>query len=108
MNVRCVTIAVSVVAWTGILVLATYHSDTPVVFGQYSWGQVTLLSLLLYTAVMAEYLSKNMVSYWIMTSSRPLMASPREETRSRVRSRVIELTAFVRGWPGPFRKGSHT
>jgi hypothetical protein len=96
MNARCATIVVSVVAWSGVLLVATYRSHTSAVFGQYSWGQVTLLSFLLYTAVMAEHLAKDIVSYWITQSFVHWWASPREETMSRARSRVIELNTFVR------------
>jgi hypothetical protein len=97
MNPRCAAIAVSVVAWSGVLLVVTYRSHTPVVFEQYSWGQVTLLSSLVCTAVMAEQLAKAMVSYWIRKSSRPLVVSQREETMSRARSRAIEINGFVRG-----------
>ena len=72
---RYVTIAVSLVAWSGVLLVVTYWSHTSVVFGQYSWGPVTLLGFLVYTAVMAEYTANHIVSYWTKMSSRPLALS---------------------------------
>jgi hypothetical protein len=66
------------------------------VFGQYRWGQVTLLGFLVYTAVMAEHMANDIVSYWTKKSSRPLMARG-EQHMSRARSRAIEITAFVTG-----------
>ncbi len=51
-HLRCVKIGVSVVAWVGVLLAATYQSHTPVVFGRYSWGYVVLLGLLVGVALM--------------------------------------------------------
>ena len=93
MNARCVTIAVSVVAWSGVLLGVTYRSHSPVVFGQYSWSQVALLGFLVYTAVVAEHMATDIVNYWMKKSSRPLVA--REETMSRTGSRGIYLKSFA-------------
>lgn len=41
-----VKIGVSLVSWSVVLLAATYRSHTPVVFGRYSWGYVTVLGLL--------------------------------------------------------------
>lgn len=105
MNARCVTLAVSVVAWSGVLLVATYRSYTPVVFGQYSWGQVTLLGFLVYAAVMAEHMANDIVSYWIKQSSRPLVGNQGEETMSRARSRVIDVKSFGLGLARPLSEG---
>lgn len=48
---RYVKIGVSIVAWSGVLLAATYQSHTPVVFGRYSWGYVVLLGLLVGVAL---------------------------------------------------------
>ena len=97
MSAQCqyVKQAVSIAGWGGILLVATYWPPTPVVVGQYSWGQVTLLGVLVYTAAMAEHLANDIVSYWTKKSSRTLVASQREQSMSRARSRAIK--AFVMG-----------
>lgn len=97
MNTRCATIAVSVVAWSGVLLVATYQSHTPVVFGEYSWGQLTLLGFLVYTAVMAEHLSGDIVGYLTKKSFRNLVVSQREATISRAGSRGIYVKSFAMG-----------
>jgi GDSL-like Lipase/Acylhydrolase family len=51
-SVRYVKAGVSVVAWAGVLLAATYQSHTPVVFGRYSSGYVVLLGLLASVALM--------------------------------------------------------
>lgn len=43
---RYLKIGVAIVAWSSVLLAATYRSHTPVVFGRYSWGYVVLLGLL--------------------------------------------------------------
>lgn len=45
-HLRYVKIGVSVVAWSIVLLAATYRSHTAVVLGRYSSGYVALLSLL--------------------------------------------------------------
>lgn len=93
---RYTRIGVSVGAWSGVLLAATYWSHTQLVFGQYSWGQVTLLGLLMGTAVLAEHLTDSMVSYWIKKSSLTTVASQREQVLSFVMSRLIEINTLAR------------
>ncbi len=50
-QLRYLKIGVAVVAWSSVLLAATYRSHTPVVFGRYSWGYVVLLGLLVGVAV---------------------------------------------------------
>ena len=94
MSVQCqyIKIACSVVGWCGVLLTATYRSHTPVVLGQYSWGQVTLLVLLVCTAVMAEPLSSHIVGFWIKKASSPTVADQREGGAGRA---MAESNAFV-------------
>jgi hypothetical protein len=87
---RYVKIGLSMVAWSGVLVASTYRSYTPVVFGQYSWGQVILLGLLMCTAVLAEPLTDNIMNYWTK------MVTPPEQALSRVMSKLTEINTFVR------------
>lgn len=94
---RYVTIAVSVLAWSGVLLVVTYWSHTLKVFGQYSWSQVTLLVFLAYTAVMAEHMANDIVSYWTTKSSRTPVASQREESMSRAGSRVTDVKVLAMG-----------
>jgi hypothetical protein len=91
-----VKIGVSVGAWSGVLLAATYQPHTPVVFGQYSWGQVTLLGLLMCTAVMAECLTDNMVSYCSKKFYHLTVVSPRKQALRRTMSRLTEITSFAR------------
>src|SRR5690349_5218622 len=100
---RYVNIALSVLAWSGVLVVATYRSHTPGVFGQDSWGHIILLGLLVWIAMMAEHLANDIVSYWTKKSSRSLVASQSEECMSRARSRVIDVKAFAMGLAQTFR-----
>lgn len=48
---RHVKIGVSLVAWSVVVLAATYRSHTPMVFGRYSWGYVTWLGLLVGVAL---------------------------------------------------------
>lgn len=50
-QLRYLKIGSSVLAWSGVLLAATYRSHTPVVFGRYSWGYVVLLGLLVGVAL---------------------------------------------------------
>lgn len=43
------------VAWSVVLLTATYRSHTPVVFGRYSWGYVVLLGLLVGVSLMLSF-----------------------------------------------------
>lgn len=52
LSLKYLKMAVAVVAWSSVLVAATHRSHTPVVFGRYSWGYVTLLGLLAGVALM--------------------------------------------------------
>ena len=45
-NIRYVKICVAVLAWTGVLLAATYRSESPVLLGRYSWRYACLLGLL--------------------------------------------------------------
>ena len=45
-NIRYVKICVAVLAWMGVLLAATYRSESPVVLGRYSWSYACLLGLL--------------------------------------------------------------
>jgi hypothetical protein len=87
---RYVQIGVSVVAWSAVLLVATYRSHTPVVFGQYSRAHVILLGLLVCIAVMAEHLANDIVRYWTKKSSSTKVAHC-------VRSTVTEIKSFAMG-----------
>lgn len=50
-HLRYLKIGVAVVAWSGVLLAATYRSHTPVVFERYSWGYIVLLGLLVVVAL---------------------------------------------------------
>ena len=84
------------VAWSGVLLVATHQSHTPVVLGQYGWGQASLLGLLLCGAVMAEHLTNNAVSYWANKSSHASVVSQGQEASSRVMSPPNKITTFAR------------
>jgi lysophospholipase L1-like esterase len=45
-NIRYVKICIAVLAWMGVLLTATYRSESPVVLGRYSWSYACLLGLL--------------------------------------------------------------
>ena len=45
-NIRYAKICVAVLAWMGVLLAATYRSESPVVLGRYSWSYACLLGLL--------------------------------------------------------------
>ncbi len=62
---RYTKIGVSVCAWSGVLLTATFGAHTPVTPGLSSWGYTTLLGLLVCTAVMAEPLSNRTLSFWM-------------------------------------------
>jgi hypothetical protein len=66
-HLRYLTLRISVVAWSLVLLAATYQSHTPVVFGRYSWGYIALLGLLVGVALTLS-LAK---SAWYQTLSRP-------------------------------------
>jgi hypothetical protein len=83
-----------VIAWSGVLLTATYRSHTPVVLGQYSWGHVTLLGLLVCIAVMAEPLANHMVSFWSKKASPTMVAGQRERAVGRA---MAEINAFAMG-----------
>lgn len=89
MNVehRYLKIVASVVAWSSVLLTSTYWSHTQVVVGQYSWGQVTLLGLLISTAVMADHFTHETLSYWSKKFSLTMMASPWNKTLGSLSSR---------------------
>lgn len=91
---RYIKISISVVAWSGVLLVATYRSHTPVVFGKYGWVQVMLLGLLGCTAVMAEYLTSDIVNSWAKKSSLARGVIQLERGMSRARSMVTEVQAF--------------
>ena len=93
---RYVKIGVAVIAWSGVLLVSTSRSHTPAVFGQYSWGQITLVGFLMCAAVMAEHLADTLVSYWTKTSALTAMAGPWEQRLSRVMSKLSEIFAFAR------------
>jgi len=98
MSVRCwyAKIGLSVGAWSGVLLVATHRSHTPVVFGQYSWGQVTLLGLLMCTAMMAECLTDNMMNYWTTKLIHTTVVGQRGQALSRIMSRLTEINSFTR------------
>lgn len=45
-------LCVVVLAWSGVLLAATYRSHTPVVLGRYSWSYIALLGLLVGVALL--------------------------------------------------------
>ena len=50
-HLRYLKIGVAVMAWSGVLLAATYRSHTPVVSGWYSRGYIVLLGLLVVVAL---------------------------------------------------------
>ncbi len=50
-NIRYVKICITVLAWIGVLLVATHRSHPPVVLGRYSWNYAYLLGLLVGVAV---------------------------------------------------------
>ncbi|MFY4730772.1 hypothetical protein [Nitrospira sp. BLG_2] len=94
---RYLKIGVSVLAWSGVLLVTTYWSHTPVAFGQYSLNQLILLGLLVSIAVMAEHLADDIVSYWTKKSSTTKVARHSEWWISHVTLWVTEIKAFAMG-----------
>ena len=94
---RYVKVAVSVVAWSGVLMVATYWSHTPAVFGPYRVGPLLLLGFLAWIAVMADHLANDIVRYWTKKSSTTTVLRQREWWKSRVRFRATEIKAFGMG-----------
>lgn len=45
-HIRYLRIGLPVMAWSGVVLAATYRSHTPAVFGRYSWGYLTALLVL--------------------------------------------------------------
>lgn len=94
---RYVKIAVLVIAWSGVLLVATYWSHTPLMFGQHRWDHLMLLGLLVSIAAMAEHLADAIVIYWTKQSSITKVDRQREWGMRRVRLRVNEITIFAMG-----------
>lgn len=51
-NIRYVKICIAVLAWVGVLLAATYRSESPVLLDRYSWSYACLLGLLVGVAAM--------------------------------------------------------
>lgn len=93
MNALCryAKMGVSVFAWSGVLMMATYGTH-PTVLGPYSWGIATLLSLLMCIAVMAEPLSSRIVGFWIKKASHTAVAGQMEQGMGPVMATINAFT----------------
>ena len=56
-NLGYIKLSVVLVAWSIVLLTATYRSHTPVVFGRYSWGYVVLLGIFVGVSLLLSFAS---------------------------------------------------